>query len=84
MLKHRLIPCLLLRKGVLVQSKGFKRYQVLGNPTTAVKRLSVWASDELIYLDISPTPEYDLKRDDLNHTNHSSLLGIIREVEYVI
>jgi imidazole glycerol-phosphate synthase subunit HisF len=68
------------RNGVLVQSKGFKRYQVIGNPTTAVKRLSVWASDELIYLDISPVPKYDLKRDDLNHPNHSSLLDIIREI----
>jgi imidazoleglycerol phosphate synthase glutamine amidotransferase subunit HisH len=31
--KKRLIPVLLLRNGSLVQSRGFKRYQNLGNPT---------------------------------------------------
>jgi cyclase len=80
MLKNRLIPCLLLRNGLIVQSKQFKRWQVLGNPTTAVRRLSVWASDELIYLDISPNPVYDLKRDDLNHPNRGSLTEIIQDV----
>jgi imidazole glycerol-phosphate synthase subunit HisF len=80
MLKNRLIPCLLLRNGLIVQSKQFKRWQVLGNPTTAVRRLSVWASDELIYLDISPSPVYDLKRDDLNHPNRGSLVEIIKDV----
>ncbi len=81
MLKHRIIPCLLLRNGVIVQSKGFKRHQVLGNPTTAVKRLSTWAADELIYLDISPPNSiYDLNRDDLNHENHPSIIDIIKDV----
>jgi cyclase len=65
---------------MIVQSKQFMRWQVLGNPTTAVRRLSVWASDELIYLDISPNPVYDLKRDDLNHPNRSSLAEIISDV----
>ena len=36
MLKNRLIPVVLLRNGVVVQSKGFSRYQCLGNPTTIV------------------------------------------------
>ena len=49
MLKNRLIPVVLMRSGVCVQSKGFRRYQRLGNPTTIVERLSDWASDELIY-----------------------------------
>ena len=53
MKKNRLIPVLLLKNGWLVQSKEFSRYQNLGNPTTAVKRISEWGSDELIYLDIS-------------------------------
>ena len=52
MKKKRLIPVLLLRNGWLVQSKGFSRYQNLGNPVAAVTRLSEWASDEIIYLDI--------------------------------
>ncbi|MEM6533233.1 MAG: imidazole glycerol phosphate synthase cyclase subunit [Myxococcota bacterium] len=78
MLKKRLIPVLLLRNGVLVQSRGFKRYQLLGNPSAAVERLSSWASDELIYLDISSSPTYDLNRDDLNHPEFSNIEDIIR------
>ena len=69
MKKNRLIPVLLLKNGWLVQSKGFNRYQNLGNPTTAVKRISEWGSDELIYLDISKDDEYDfyhLKKDSSN------------------
>ena len=51
MLKTRLIPVVLMRNGVCVQSKGFRRYQRLGDPITIVERLSAWASDELCYLD---------------------------------
>lgn len=80
MKKRRLIPVLLLKDGWLVQSKGFNRYQNLGNPITAVKRLSEWASDELIYLDISRRDEYDLRRDDLNHPNRRNILNIIEDV----
>lgn len=80
MLKNRLIPVVLLRNGVVVQSKRFKRYQCLGNPMTIVQRLSDWASDELIYLDISRESQYDLGRDDLNATNPQSLLDILSEI----
>ena len=78
--KKRLIPVLLLKNGMLVQSRGFNRHQILGNPITAVKRLSEWASDELIYLDISRDDSYDLKRDDQGYENIRSFLGII---EYI-
>lgn len=80
MKKRRLIPILLLRNGWLVQSKQFKRWQNLGNPITAVKRLSSWASDELIYLDISRDDTYDMRRDDLGNPNRSSILDIISDV----
>ena len=49
----RLIPVVLLRNGQVVQSKGFKRWQLLGNPSTIVSRLSNWTADELVYLDIT-------------------------------
>ena len=78
--QKRLIPVLLLKNGMLVQSKGFNRHQILGNPITAVKRLSQWASDELIYLDISRDDNYDLNRDDQGYENIKSFLGII---EYI-
>jgi cyclase len=80
MKKRRLIPVLLLRNGWLVQSKQFRRWQNLGNPVTAVKRLSEWASDELIYLDISREDTYDLRRDDLGNPNRSSIFDIIQDV----
>lgn len=80
MKKKRLIPVLLLRNGQLVQSKSFSRYQNLGNPYTAVKRLSEWAADELIYLDISRDDDYDLRRDDLKQGSRGTFLDIIDEV----
>ena len=80
MKKNRLVPVLLLRNGWLVQSKGFKKYQNLGNPVFAVRRLSEWASDELIYLDISRDDNYDLRRDDLRDPNRQSFLDIIADV----
>jgi cyclase len=83
MKKNRLIPVLLLRNGWLVQSKQFKRYQNLGNPISAVKRLSEWASDELIYLDISSDDSYDMRRDDLGHPNRHSIFEIIEDVSKV-
>lgn len=75
MKKKRVIAVLLIKDGVLVQSKNFERYQNLGNPFVAVQRLSEWASDELIYLNIT----------DQNHTldhelSKKSFLNIIDQV----
>lgn len=80
MRKQRLIPVVLLRNGMVVQSKGFKRYQALGNPATIVARLSNWQADELIYLDISRGGGYDLNRDDLNFENRGGVLEILEDV----
>lgn len=80
MKKNRLIPVLLLKNGFLVQSRSFERYQNLGNPVTAVKRLSEWAADELIYLDISRDEKYDMRRDDLGHANRGKFLEIVSDV----
>ena len=83
MKKKRLIPVLLLKNGWLVQSKNFSRYQNLGNPVTAVSRLSQWGSDELIYLDISNDDGYDIRRDDQNYANRQNFLEIIEDVSTV-
>ncbi len=53
MVKKRVIPVILLREGRIVQSRRFTRYNILGDPTPAVERISNWSSDELIYLDIT-------------------------------
>lgn len=80
MLKNRLIPVVLLKNGVVVQSKKFRRYQSLGNPVTIVERVGDWGSDELIYLDISRESDYDLGRSDSNYENHGTVLGILEDV----
>ena len=82
MKKNRLIPILLLKNGYLVQSRQFIRHQNLGNPVTAVKRLSEWASDELIYLDISRHDTYDLRRDDQGYKNSQSFIEIMKDVSH--
>lgn len=51
--KIRVIPVVLLHHGSIVQSREFRRYQILGNPFKAVERVSEWDSDELVYLEIS-------------------------------
>lgn len=83
MKKKRLIPVLLLKNGWLVQSKNFSKYQNLGNPITAVKRLSEWASDELIYLDISKNDDYNMNRSDQGYPNRRNFLDIISDVSKV-
>lgn len=80
MKKNRLIPVLLLKNGWLVQSKSFSRYQNLGDPITSVRRLSNWASDELIFLDITKEGQYDMRRDDKGHPNRHTIEEIIRDV----
>ena len=71
---------LLLKDGWIVQSKNFSKYQNIGNPTTSVKRLSEWGSDELIYLDISKSDRYDLRRDDQGYPNRQTFLEIVQDV----
>ena len=80
MKKKRLIPILLLKNGSLVQSRNFTKFQKIGSPIPAVKRLSQWASDELIYLDISRDDKYDLNRDDLKFINSNNILNIIERI----
>ena len=83
MIKRRLIPVLLLKNGWLIQSKSFNRYQNLGNPVQAVKRLSEWGSDEIIYLDITKDGYYDINRNDQNYPNRKSFLDIMKDFSKV-
>ncbi len=54
MLKHRLIPVLILRDGVVVQSIQFKHTNVIHwKPMTAVDFFNLWAVDEIVILDVS-------------------------------
>lgn len=75
MIKSRIIPVVLLRDGQIVQSRRFSRYNVLGDPTAAVKRISNWSSDELVYLDIS-----NPQREDFPGKNREELDSVVKSI----
>jgi cyclase len=52
MLKHRLIPCVLLKNWQLVKSVQFDSYRTIGHPTATVRVYNARNVDELIVLDI--------------------------------
>jgi imidazole glycerol-phosphate synthase subunit HisF len=54
MLKHRLIATLLVDCGNIVQTRHFKRTNMVGSAFTAVDFFNGWTVDEIIVLDISP------------------------------
>lgn len=56
MLKKRLIACLLIRDGLIVQSIGFNRYLPIGHPRFPIEFVVKWDVDEIILLDMSASP----------------------------
>lgn len=73
MLKKRLIPVLLLKEGMLVQSKEFKLYRPVGNPFIAIEYFNRWEVDEIIFLDITHNQQYQQGRLDINLRNFEKL-----------
>jgi cyclase len=67
-LKKRLIACLLIRDGLIVQSIGFKRYLPIGQPRFPIEFVVKWDVDEIVLLDMSATPENRGPRADLLET----------------
>lgn len=53
MLKKRLIACLVVRDGLIVQSIGFSRYLPIGRPKIAIEFVARWDVDEIVVLDMS-------------------------------
>jgi imidazole glycerol-phosphate synthase subunit HisF len=67
MLRPRITPCLLVHRGGLVKTVGFKAPKYVGDPINAVKIFNEKESDELIVLDIDATvngsePDYQMIR----------------------
>ena len=65
MLRPRISPCLLVHRGGLVKTVGFKDPKYVGDPINAVKIFNEKEADELIVLDIDATvngaePDYRL------------------------
>jgi imidazole glycerol-phosphate synthase subunit HisF len=52
MLKTRLIPCIITKGDLVVQSFGFNRYLPIGNVKTAIEFFVNWDVDEIIIIDI--------------------------------
>ena len=69
MLKKRLVACLLVREGLLVQSIGFKRYLPVGRPRFPIEFIARWDVDEIVLLDMSATTK--------NRTLDTSLLELL-------
>jgi imidazole glycerol-phosphate synthase subunit HisF len=80
MKKRRLIPTILLKDGIIVQSRNFLTFNNLGDPLPAIKRYSEWCSDELIFLDISRGLEPKNNRTDLNFKKRIILSDIIEDI----
>lgn len=57
MLRPRIIPCLLVRKGGLVKTVGFDKQKYVGDPLNAVRIFNEKEVDELMVLDIDATRE---------------------------
>ena len=57
MFRARVIPCLLLKGDGLVKTVRFKDPKYVGDPINAVKIFNEKEVDELIFLDITATPE---------------------------
>lgn len=55
MLRPRITPCLLVHKGGLVKTVGFKAAKYVGDPINAVKIFNEKEADELVVLDIDAT-----------------------------
>ncbi len=55
--KRRLIGCLVVKGGIVVQSIGFRQYLPVGKPEIAVEFLNNWGIDEIVLLDIDATRE---------------------------
>lgn len=67
MLKKRIAAILVVKDGIVVQSRGFARYMPVGKPAIAAEFLDNWGIDEIVLLDISATgngraPDYAMVR----------------------
>jgi cyclase len=65
MLKHRVIPCLLLKDGGLVKTQRFAKPKYVGDPVNAIRIFNEKEVDELMVLDITASregrePHYEL------------------------
>ncbi len=57
MLKTRLIPCIITKNDLVVQSFSFNKYLPIGNVKTAIEFFVNWDVDEIVIIDIDASRE---------------------------
>ncbi len=86
-LTHRIIPCLDVRDGRVVKGVRFKDLQDQGDPAESAARYAEQGADEIVFLDITASPEgRDADRDWIRRTAERvfiplSVGGGVRKVE---
>ncbi len=65
MVKNRLIPCIVTRAGLVVQSFGFNKYLPIGRLDSAIEFFVNWDVDEILILDITASRENRTFNSDL-------------------
>ncbi len=86
-LTHRIIPCLDVRDGRVVKGVRFKNLQDQGDPAESAARYAEQGADEIVFLDITASPEgRDADRDWIRRTAERvfiplSVGGGVRRVE---
>lgn len=83
MLKRRLLPVLYIKNGLIVRSENFDYHQNIGNVINQASRYNSWDADGLIYIDISRSKDYDLRRDDHKIKSENNIQSIIRKISEV-
>jgi cyclase len=76
-MKIRLIPILYFKDGSLVRSENFDLHQILGNPFVQVERYNSWNIDEIIYIDISKSKNFQIK--NKINSNINSFMDVIKK-----
>ena len=86
MLKKRLIASLLVRGGIVVQSRGFGGYLPVGRPEIQAEFLNEWGVDEILLMHIDSPQQIDL--DQVARVARATLVpltvgGGVRDMEQV-
>lgn len=81
--KLRLIPVLFIKNGLIVRSERFSTHQIIGNVVNEAHRYNEWNVDELIYINISQTNEFDLRRDDHKVASYSGIEEVMDRISSV-
>ena len=79
----RIIPVLFIKDGLIVRSQNFSKHQFIGNVIEQAKRLNDYNVDELVYIDITRSKNYDLGRDDLLVKPKEDIISIIKDISKV-